>query len=80
MSQLTRRESEAAGRHIQATVDKLRADKVAQSKDEIRKEFGGMVNVDGVYKRREADRKHKAKISALKEKGKLKFEHLIRFA
>ncbi len=62
----------------QQETEKRKAAEVELAKQKIREE-GIVFNVDQVYEQRERDRKYKLKLQTLKEKGKLRFEHLIRF-
>ncbi|MEQ8635947.1 hypothetical protein [Gimesia maris] len=58
--------------------EKRKAEEVELAKQKIREE-GIVFNVDQVYEQRERDRKYKLKLQALKEKGRLRFQDLIRF-
>ncbi|WP_417377062.1 hypothetical protein [Gimesia maris] len=62
----------------QQETKKRKAEEVELAKQKIREE-GIVFNVDQVYEQRERDRKYKAKLQALKEKGRLRFQDLIRF-
>ncbi|WP_154900960.1 hypothetical protein [Gimesia maris] len=62
----------------QQETEKRKAAEVELAKQKIREE-GIVFNVDQVYEQRERDRKYKVKLQTLKEKGKLRFQDLIRF-
>ena len=62
----------------QQETEKRKAKEVELAKQKIREE-GIVFNVDQVYEQRERDRKYKLKLQTLKEKGKLRFQDLIRF-
>ncbi|EDL58264.1 hypothetical protein PM8797T_17052 [Gimesia maris DSM 8797] len=62
----------------QQETEKRKAEEVELAKQKIREE-GIVFNVDQVYEQRERDRKYKLKLQTLKEKGKLRFQDLIRF-
>ena len=62
----------------QQETEKRKAEEVELAKQKIREE-GIVFNVDQVYEQRERDRKYKVKLQTLKEKGKLRFQDLIRF-
>ncbi len=62
----------------QQETEKRKAKEVELAKQKIREE-GIVFNVDQVYEQRERDRKYKLKLQTLKEKGRLRFQDLIRF-
>lgn len=62
----------------QQKTEKRKAAEVELAKQKIREE-GIVFNVDQVYEQRERDRKYKLKLQTLKEKGRLRFQDLIRF-
>ena len=65
-------------RFWQRETEKRKAAEVELAKQKIREE-GIVFNVDQVYEQRERDRKYKVKLETLKEKGRLRFQDLIRF-
>lgn len=66
----------------EADKETIRRDVLAEFKEkaEMKKQLGGWVNTDKLFKKRVAEREHKAKIAALKAKGELTFKDLFRFA
>lgn len=61
----------------QQKTEKRKAEEVELAKQKIREE-GILFNVDRVYEKRERDRMYKLKLATLKEKGRLRFQDLIR--
>ncbi|QDU15483.1 hypothetical protein CA11_33080 [Gimesia maris] len=78
MGNPTKEELAAFDRHWQKLSAERKAAEVELAKQKIREE-GIVFNVDQVYEQRERDRKYKLKLQTLKEKGRLRFQDLIRF-